>query len=240
MDFFIRQEPELPEAAPRISLAANASPPGYVPDSDPEEDPKDESKDGHTKYPTDRGDDDDDSSGDDADDEDEGEARIFVRPQTTIPFPSEEEVARLLALSNPLPSPLSPLASPFPQISLLHTSPTYDQAPLGHRAAMILMMRVAAPSTYCLAPPLGTPPLLPIPLPTSSPLLLPFTDHRADVLEAVMPPQKRLCIALGLRFEVGKSSSAARPTGVLEQIMGLLALWMPRLDVTQIGRWVTR
>ncbi|GKE02203.1 hypothetical protein Tco_1390186, partial [Tanacetum coccineum] len=81
------------------------------------------------------------------------------------------------------------------------------------------MMRAATPSTYILAPrsgilpsetpPSGTPPLLPIPLPTPSlPLLLPSTDCRAGVSEVTLPPRKRLCIALGLRFEVGKSSSA--------------------------------
>nr|GFB76745.1 hypothetical protein [Tanacetum cinerariifolium] len=61
----------------------------------------------------------------------------------------------------------------------------------------------------------GTPPVLPIPLPASSlPLLLPSTDCRADVLEVTLPPRKRLCIALGPRFEVMESSSAptARPT----------------------------
>nr|GFA74154.1 hypothetical protein [Tanacetum cinerariifolium]GFA75372.1 hypothetical protein [Tanacetum cinerariifolium] len=60
------------------------------------------------------------------------------------------------------------------------------------------------------------PPLLPIPLPTSSlPLLFPCTDCRADGREVTLPPQKRLCIALGLRFKVGESSSAptARPIG---------------------------
>nr|GFD09291.1 hypothetical protein [Tanacetum cinerariifolium] len=59
-------------------------------------------------------------------------------------------------------------------------------------------------------------PLLPIPLHTSSPpLLLPSTSHRVDVLEVTLPPWKRLCIALGPRFEVGKSLSTptARPTG---------------------------
>ncbi|GKB46754.1 hypothetical protein Tco_0897507 [Tanacetum coccineum] len=64
-------------------------------------------------------------------------------------------------------------------------------------------------------PPSGTPPLLPIPLPTLlPPLLLPFTDYKAGVSEVTLPPRKRLCITLGLRFEVGKSSSAptARPT----------------------------
>nr|GEY04957.1 hypothetical protein [Tanacetum cinerariifolium] len=55
----------------------------------------------------------------------------------------------------------------------------------------MVLMRDAAPSIYMLAPrsrtlPSGTPPILPIPLPTSSlPLPLPSTDRRADVPEAV-------------------------------------------------------
>nr|GEU49429.1 hypothetical protein [Tanacetum cinerariifolium] len=60
-----------------------------------------------------------------------------------------------------------------------------------------------------------TPPLLPISVPTSSPpLLLPFTDYRADVLGVTLPPQKRLCIAIGPKFEVKECLSAptARPT----------------------------
>ncbi|GJY71156.1 putative reverse transcriptase domain-containing protein [Tanacetum coccineum] len=108
----------------------------------------------------------------------------------------------------------------------------------------MVLMSASAPSTYILAPrlrtpPSGTPTILPIPLPTSSlPLPLPSTSHRADVLEVVLPPQKRLCIAAGLRFEVGESSSAvaARSTRGFKQIMVLLALWIPRLDVTQIKR----
>ncbi|GKF97241.1 hypothetical protein Tco_0293062, partial [Tanacetum coccineum] len=94
----------------------------------------------------------------------------------------------------------------------------------------MVLMRAATSSTNILAPrsrtppsgtppsgtpPSGTPPILPIPLPTSSlPLPLPSTDHRADVPEAMLPPRKRLYIALGPRFEVGEcSSAAARPTG---------------------------
>nr|GEU28759.1 reverse transcriptase domain-containing protein [Tanacetum cinerariifolium] len=85
----------------------------------------------------------------------------------------------------------------------------------------MVLMRAAAPSTYILAPrsetpPPETPPLLPIPFPTSSlPLLLPSTNYRADVPEVMLPPQKRLCIALGLRFKVSECSYAptARPTG---------------------------
>ncbi|GJS09530.1 hypothetical protein Tco_0366326 [Tanacetum coccineum] len=95
---------------------------------------------------------------------------------------------------------------------------------LPHNRASVAMMRVVALSTYILAPRLRmlpletpssrTPPLLPIPLPTPSPpLLLPFTDCRAGVSEATLSPRKRLCIALGLRYEVGESSYAftARP-----------------------------
>nr|GFC35660.1 hypothetical protein [Tanacetum cinerariifolium] len=60
------------------------------------------------------------------------------------------------------------------------------------------------------------PPLLPIPLPTSSPpLLLPSTECRVNVPKVMLPPRKRLCISLGPRFEVEECSSApiTRPTG---------------------------
>ncbi|GKG21894.1 hypothetical protein Tco_0384489, partial [Tanacetum coccineum] len=70
-----------------------------------------------------------------------GSLTIDHVPSIPIPFPFEEEVARLLALPTPPPSPLTPLLSP-------PTSPTYDQAPLGSRAAM---MR-ATPSHIPLPP----------------------------------------------------------------------------------------
>ncbi|GJU84534.1 hypothetical protein Tco_1292080 [Tanacetum coccineum] len=130
---------------------------------------------------------------------------------------------------SPLPaSPTHPLGYKATMIRLRVELPSTS-----HKLPIILlrirvsmaMIRVAAPSTYILAPrsgilpsetpPSGTPPLLPIPLPTPSPpLLLPYTDCRAGVSKVMLPPQKRLCITLGLRFEVSKSSSAptARPT----------------------------
>ncbi|GJS49836.1 hypothetical protein Tco_0599957 [Tanacetum coccineum] len=75
-------------------------------------------------------------------------ARISIRPQTPVSLPSDTEVARLLAIPTPPPSPLSLWSSPLPQIPspplpvsspLLVSppppaSPTY---PLGYRAAMI-------------------------------------------------------------------------------------------------------
>ncbi|GJT33395.1 hypothetical protein Tco_0923814 [Tanacetum coccineum] len=46
-------------------------------------------------------------------------ARMSVRAQTPISLPSDIEVARLLAIPTPPPSPLSPLSSPLPSILLL-------------------------------------------------------------------------------------------------------------------------
>ncbi|GKF37244.1 hypothetical protein Tco_0114002, partial [Tanacetum coccineum] len=43
-------------------------------------------------------------------------SKMFVRSQAPIPFPSEAEVARLLALPSQPPSPLTPLSLPLPQI----------------------------------------------------------------------------------------------------------------------------
>nr|GEX30312.1 hypothetical protein [Tanacetum cinerariifolium] len=50
-------------------------------------------------------------------------------------------------------------------------------------------------------------------------------SHRADVLEVTLPPRKRLCIALGPRYEVGESSSsiAARPTRGFRADYGFVA-----------------
>ncbi|GKF45643.1 hypothetical protein Tco_0135445, partial [Tanacetum coccineum] len=43
-------------------------------------------------------------------------ARMSIRAQAPISFPSEAEVARLLAIPTPPPSPLTPLSSPLPRI----------------------------------------------------------------------------------------------------------------------------
>ncbi|GKE65182.1 hypothetical protein Tco_1519343 [Tanacetum coccineum] len=75
-------------------------------------------------------------------------------------------------------------------------------------------------------PPSRTPPLLPIPLPTSSsPLHLPSTDHGADMPEVCLPHRKRLCFAFGPRYEVGESSfaPAARPTRGFRANYGFIA-----------------
>ncbi|GKB81120.1 hypothetical protein Tco_0948015 [Tanacetum coccineum] len=195
-------------------------------------------------------------------------ARTSIRDEPPIPFWSNTEVSRFLAIPTLPPSPLSPWSSPLPQIPSpllspilsplpvsspllvspplplapppLPISPTY---PLGYRAAMI-WLRAKAPSTSYSppphiilshtkvdtppsgTPPSGIPPLLPIPLPTSSPPLhLLSTDRRADRPEVTLSPQKRLGIALGLRYEVGENSSSpiARPPGGFRADYGFVA-----------------
>nr|GEZ23790.1 hypothetical protein [Tanacetum cinerariifolium] len=121
-------------------------------------------------------------------------ARMFVRDHTPISHPLETEVARLLVIPTPPPSLLSLFSSPLPpnyhHYQLRAESPSTSHLPppivLPDTKASIPMLRVAAPSTYILAPrsetpPSGSPLLLPIPLPVSSPtLLLPSTSHRED------------------------------------------------------------
>ncbi|GJU50731.1 putative reverse transcriptase domain-containing protein [Tanacetum coccineum] len=148
----------------------------------------------------------------------------------SIPIPSPPLLVSSPLSMSPPPLPVSPthplgyraamirLRAESPSTS--HPLPLPPPIVLPHTRASMAIMRAAAPSTYILAsrsetPPSGTPPLLPIPLPTSSPpLLLPSTDYRADAIEVTLSPQKRLCIALDPRYKVGESSSTptARPT----------------------------
>ncbi|GKB81521.1 hypothetical protein Tco_0948416 [Tanacetum coccineum] len=153
----------------------------------------------------------------------------YSSPLPQIPSPPLPVPSPLPMSPPPLPvSPTHPLGYRAAMIRLRaessstsHPLPLPPPIVLPHTRASMTMMRATAPSTYILAsrsetPPSGTTLLLPIPLPTSSPpLLLPSTDCRADVPEVTLPPRKRLCIALGPRYEVGESSSAltARPIG---------------------------
>ncbi|GKE93404.1 hypothetical protein Tco_1574499 [Tanacetum coccineum] len=159
-------------------------------------------------------------------------ARISIPAPVPTPVWSDAEVARLLAISTPPSSPLSPWSSPLPQIP----SPPLPQIPspplpvsspvpmlspsppaspirlLGYRAIMIRLRAEAASTSHSLplrlpiilshtipdAPSLGTPPLR-----------LLSTDRREDKPEVTLPPRKRLGIALGPRYEIEESSSAA-------------------------------
>nr|GEV90401.1 hypothetical protein [Tanacetum cinerariifolium] len=158
-------------------------------------------------------------------------------PLSQIPSPPLPVSPPLLVSSLPLPaSPTYPLGYRAAMIQLRAETPSTSHPPppivLIHTRAYVAMLRADAPSTYILAPrsetpPSGTPPLLPIPLPTSLPhLLLPSTSHRVDVLKVTLPPRKRLCITLGPRYKVSESSStaAARPTRGLIADYGFVAI----------------
>ncbi|GJR26673.1 hypothetical protein Tco_1102905 [Tanacetum coccineum] len=144
-------------------------------------------------------------------------ARISIRDETPISLPPREEVERLLAIPTPPSSPLSPWSSPLPQIPSPPLPPILLPLPLSPPLPISSPSLPAShiyPLGYRDAPSSKTPPLLPIPLPTSSlHLHLLSADRRADRPEVTLPPRKRLGIALGLRYKVGKSSSAptARP-----------------------------
>nr|GFB55317.1 hypothetical protein [Tanacetum cinerariifolium] len=130
-------------------------------------------------------------------------ARISVQPHLLMPFRSKSEVERLLAIPTTPLSPVSPTLYPLPPF--LMPLPIFTPLPppppiiLPRTRASMVLMRSAAPSTFILAPrsrtpPIGTPPLLPIPPPTSSfplPLLLPSTSGSESTPEADMPLWKR-------------------------------------------------
>ncbi|GKG00557.1 hypothetical protein Tco_0302247, partial [Tanacetum coccineum] len=171
--------------------------PGYVPESDPEEEPEEDDEDPEedpADYPADRDDDDDEEEEeepfrDDSDDEDEDEdedeeeehpalansvppvhrmtVRISIRDEPSISLPPREEVNRLLTLTTPPPSLLTPLSSPLPHIaspplpasplaSILPASPPASPIRLlGYRAAMIRLRAEAAFTSHSLPlPPL--------------------------------------------------------------------------------------
>ncbi|GJW01752.1 putative reverse transcriptase domain-containing protein [Tanacetum coccineum] len=240
------------------------------PEEDPEEDDEDHEED-PANYPTYRDDDDeeeeepfgDKANDDEEDEDDEEEEEEQLAPADAIPPP----IARLLAISTPPPSPLSLWSSPLPQIPLppllvsspLPVSPPPPASPtylLGYRAAMIRLRAEAPFTSYSLplpppiilshtksdSPPSRTLPILPIPLLTSLPsLLLPSTNHEADMPEVCLPPRKRLCFAFGPRYEVRESLSAsvARPTRdtwdeMLEDMPGALTT-----DETELGQRMT-
>ncbi|GJR95274.1 hypothetical protein Tco_0267448 [Tanacetum coccineum] len=156
-DVFPAEEQPLPAA-----ISPTADSPGYITESDPEEDLEEEDdedpEEDPANYPTDRDNykEEEESSEDDVDgkEEDEGD--------------DEEEEEEHLALAESLRAE-SPSTS--------HLLPLLPPIVLPRTRASMVLMRAAAPSTYILAPrsrtpPSGTPPLLHIPLPTSSHSLL--------------------------------------------------------------------
>ncbi|GJV35101.1 hypothetical protein Tco_1407578 [Tanacetum coccineum] len=147
-----------------------------------------------------------------------------------IPSPPLPPILSPLPVSPPLPqipSPPLPVSSPVPVLS--PSPPASPIRPLGYRAAMIRLRAEAASTSHSL--PLPPPIILShtrpdAPSSGTPPLHLLSTDHREDRPEVTLPPRKRLGIALGPRYEIGESSSAAaaaRPAGGLKVDYGFVA-----------------
>ncbi|GKC57210.1 hypothetical protein Tco_1084808 [Tanacetum coccineum] len=149
-------------------------------------------------------------------------------PLPQIPSPSLPPILSPLPASLPLPQIPSPpllVSSPVPVLS--PSPPASPIRQLGYQAVMI-RLRAEAPSTshsLPLPPPIILSHTRPdAPSSGTPPLHLLSTDRRADRPEVTLPPQKRLGIALGPRYEVGESSSAAaRPAGGLRADYGFVA-----------------
>ncbi|GJV02046.1 hypothetical protein Tco_1335615 [Tanacetum coccineum] len=114
-------------------------------------------------------------------------------PEDLVPAEDEAPIEAYITEVASAPTP------PLPPPSFL---PTLIRPP--HTRAAMAQRRAAAPSTYHSLLPAGTPPLLPIPLPT------PSSSRRADIPEADMPLRKRLLLTAPTpRCDVGKSSATA-------------------------------
>ncbi|GJW43160.1 hypothetical protein Tco_0071959 [Tanacetum coccineum] len=210
-----------------------------------EEDPADHLVDGGDNDDNESSDDDDDDDDVEKDEEDEEEeehlapADPSVETMTTVnQGMSVEEIERVVAqrVANAIEAiAIYETKTNIARKSMIQTERKEDKVAENASnkrkwKAVMIRLRAEAPSTsYSLqlpppiilshtrsdAPSSETPPLLPIPAPTSSPpLLLPSTNRREDRPEVTLPPRKRLGIALGPRYEVGESSSAttAKPT----------------------------
>ncbi|GKF31561.1 hypothetical protein Tco_0101359, partial [Tanacetum coccineum] len=131
--------------------------------------------------------------------------------EETEPFETDEyaatppphttyQVAKLLVISTPPSSPLSPWSSPLPQLP----SPPLPSIPSA-----------------------SLPVSLPLPVSSLVPVLSlsPPDSPIQDRPKVTLPPRKRLGIALGSRYEIEESSSAAtaRPTGGLRADYGFVA-----------------
>ncbi|GJR45177.1 hypothetical protein Tco_1313280, partial [Tanacetum coccineum] len=132
-------------------------------------------------------------------------ARISILAPVPTPVWSDAKVARLLAISTPPSPPLSPWSSPLPHIPSPPLPPILSPLPVSSPVPVLSL----------------SPPASPIRTP---PLHLLSTDRREDRPEVTLPPRKRLGIALGPRYKIGESSSAAaaRPAGGLRADYGFV------------------
>nr|GFC20040.1 hypothetical protein [Tanacetum cinerariifolium] len=179
--------------------------PDYIPESDfemhPEDDDDEDPEEDPVDYLVDGGDDGDDeeeSSEDEEDDEMDVEAD--EEEEEEHPAPTDSVVVALTAADQ---APSAEETEPFKTDKSAATPPP--------QPAYRTTARISIPA------------LVPMPAWTDSEL--PSSSRMEDRPEVTLPPQKRLDIALGPRYEVGESSSAAaaRPAGGFRLDYGFVA-----------------
>ncbi|GKE75662.1 hypothetical protein Tco_1537703, partial [Tanacetum coccineum] len=152
-------------------------------------------------------------------------ARISIPAPVPTPVWSDAEVARLLAISTLPSSPLSPWSSPLPQIPSPSLPPILSPLPVSPPLPQIPSPPLLVSSSVPVLS--SSPPASPIHAPSSGtpPLHFLSTDRKEDIPEVTLPPRKRLDIALGPRYEIEESSSAAaaRLAGGLRASYGFVA-----------------
>ncbi|GKD02127.1 hypothetical protein Tco_1177101, partial [Tanacetum coccineum] len=221
-EVFSAEEQPLPAAALPTAQSPDYVPESD-PEADPKEDDDEDPEEDHVDYAADGGDDGDDEDESSKDDEDDIEAdddkeeeehpapadsvvvalpaadqapsAISILAPVPTPVWSDAKVARLLAISTPPSSPLSPWSSPLPHIpfpplppipspSLLVSPPLPVSSPVPGAStfhSLLLPPPIILSHTRPAAPSSGTPPLH-----------LLFTDRREDRPEVTLPPRKRL------------------------------------------------
>ncbi|GJX01300.1 hypothetical protein Tco_0185213 [Tanacetum coccineum] len=223
-------------------------------DEDPEEDPidypADRGDDGDDEMDIEEDEDDDmDIDADEEDEDDEMDVEVdeeaeeehsasaypvvklgitFHEP-LPVPAWSDSEVAKLLAISSPLASPLSPWSSSPPQIPFLLSppSPVLTAPPpspirsLGYRAATIRMRAEAAATSHSL-------PLLP-------PFILSPTrlDAPPPIPHQLLLHYHYFCYLLPVieRIDPSSAAAAARPAGGLRADYGFVATMDKEISV---------
>ncbi|GKF84320.1 hypothetical protein Tco_0249218, partial [Tanacetum coccineum] len=124
---------------------------------------------------------------------------ITVLPMVIITSPD--------TFSTTTPDTISTTTSIITSACVISITPASPIRPLGYRAAMIRLRAEATSTSYSLPLP---PPIilsytrLDAPSLRTPPLHLLSTGRRADRPEVTLPPQKRLGIILGPRYEVGE------------------------------------
>ncbi|GJQ99159.1 putative reverse transcriptase domain-containing protein [Tanacetum coccineum] len=177
------------------AVSPTADSPGYVPESDPKEDDDEDPKEDPADYPTDR----------DEEEEEEEPSKDEADDKDEDEDDEEEEEEHPASVDS-VPPPVYDVTA---RMSIREQPPT----PFWSEAKVFRLLAIPSPPPSPLSP--WSSPLPQIPSPP-----LPSRCFRGYITAS-----KRLCIALGSRYEVGKSSSAptARPSGGFRADYGFVA-----------------